>query len=258
MESREQSANNPAVVMNRDAPLVSVITVVYNNVKEIEETMQSVLDNIQDAEYIVIDGGSTDGTVDVIKKFESRLSYWITERDGGIYDAINKGIKASRGHFFYVVNCGDKVLSWPINQLRRARELNADVAMFRVSLSNGQVFRSYVGQMLRVRNTIHHQGAFFRRSLNITYDVQFRIFADFDINQKLFLARRKFIEYPDIICRHSLEGISQKRTNFGELLEVVRTNFGVVWMASSWVYFRIRGLSNRIFSVFTTSTSAKK
>ena len=73
---------------------VSIITVSLNNAEYIEACIQSVLNqDYEDIEYIIIDGGSTDGTLDIIKKYEDKINLWISEPDKGIYDAINKGIR---------------------------------------------------------------------------------------------------------------------------------------------------------------------
>lgn len=88
---------------------ISVVTVCYNAVREIEGTMLSVLNQTYpDVEYIVIDGGSTDGTVDIIKKYAPRLAYWVSEPDKGIFDAMNKGITHSSGEYLNFMNAGDK------------------------------------------------------------------------------------------------------------------------------------------------------
>ncbi|MBJ2185250.1 glycosyltransferase family 2 protein [Paramuribaculum intestinale] len=87
---------------------ISVVTVCYNAVDCIEQTMLSVLDQTyHDIEYIIIDGGSTDGTVDIIKKYADRLAYWISEPDKGIYDAMNKGIAVATGDYINFMNAGD-------------------------------------------------------------------------------------------------------------------------------------------------------
>ncbi len=87
---------------------ISVITVVYNDVKHIRETMESFFSqNWEDKEYIIIDGGSTDGTVDIIKEYASQLAYWCSEQDKGIYDAMNKGIHHASGDWINFLNCGD-------------------------------------------------------------------------------------------------------------------------------------------------------
>jgi len=89
-------------------PKISVITVSFNAVKEIEKTILSVLNQTYDnIEYIIIDGGSTDGTVDIIKKYADRLAYWVSEPDGGIYFGMNKGIKVATGEWINFMNAGD-------------------------------------------------------------------------------------------------------------------------------------------------------
>ena len=91
---------------------ISVITVCFNAVNEIEETMLSVLgQNYPEVEYIVIDGGSTDGTTDVIKRYADRLAYWSSERDNGIFDGMNKGLKHASGEYVNFMNAGDRFYS---------------------------------------------------------------------------------------------------------------------------------------------------
>src|SRR5215217_1386671 len=90
-------------------PVLSVITVVYNNVKDIERTMLSVLGQTYKAiEYIVIDGQSTDGTLQVVEKYKSSLAKIISEKDKGIYDAMNKGISLATGNYIIFMNSGDE------------------------------------------------------------------------------------------------------------------------------------------------------
>ena len=87
---------------------ISVITVVYNDVANIRATMESFFSQTwEDKEYIVIDGGSTDGTADIIKEYAPRLAYWCSEKDNGIYDAMNKGIMHATGDWINILNSGD-------------------------------------------------------------------------------------------------------------------------------------------------------
>lgn len=91
-----------------DKPLISIITVVYNGEKYLEKTIQSVLNQTYDnVEYIIIDGGSTDGTVDIIRKYENNIDYWVSERDKGISDAFNKGIMLAKGDIIGIINADD-------------------------------------------------------------------------------------------------------------------------------------------------------
>lgn len=89
-------------------PRISVITIVYNDVTHIRATMESFFAQTwEEKEYIVIDGGSTDGTAEIIREYADRLAFWCSERDGGIYDAMNKGISHCSGDWISILNCGD-------------------------------------------------------------------------------------------------------------------------------------------------------
>jgi glycosyltransferase involved in cell wall biosynthesis len=89
-------------------PLVSIVTVVYNGEKHIEQTIRSILEqSYRPIEYIVVDGGSTDGTIDIVSKYEDRIDYWISEPDKGISDAMNKGILLSTGELIAHLHADD-------------------------------------------------------------------------------------------------------------------------------------------------------
>lgn len=93
-------------------PKISIITISFNNKQGLEKTIESVVNqNYKDFEYIVIDGGSTDGSKELIEKNDDKISYWISEPDKGIYNAMNKGIKASKGEYLLFLNSGDKFYS---------------------------------------------------------------------------------------------------------------------------------------------------
>src|ERR1044071_10024902 len=91
-------------------PTVSIITVVYNGEKELEPTIQSVINQTYPhIEYIVIDGGSRDGTINIINKYRDKISYFISEADKGLYEAMNKGIRVVTGDNLWFMNAGDRV-----------------------------------------------------------------------------------------------------------------------------------------------------
>ena len=91
-----------------DVPLVSIVTVVYNGAATLERTILSVLvQGYPNIEYIVVDGGSKDGTVDLLKQYEDRIDPWVSERDAGIYDAMNKGVALCTGEWIALINADD-------------------------------------------------------------------------------------------------------------------------------------------------------
>lgn len=84
---------------------LSIITVSYNNVSGLRKTIESVLNqSSKDFEYIVIDGGSTDGSVELIKQHGDKIAYWVSEKDAGIYNAMNKGIRQAKGEYYQFLN----------------------------------------------------------------------------------------------------------------------------------------------------------
>ncbi|MGJ0373065.1 glycosyltransferase [Aliarcobacter cryaerophilus] len=97
--------------MKTDFPKITVVTVTYNAEQYLEQTIKSVIEqDYPNIEYIIIDGASTDGTIDIIKKYEKHLSYWISEPDSGIYDAMNKGIDVATGEWIQFLNAGDTLI----------------------------------------------------------------------------------------------------------------------------------------------------
>ncbi|CAN5404494.1 hypothetical protein BH09BAC4_BH09BAC4_38480 [soil metagenome] len=91
-------------------PTVSIITITYNAERFLERTIQSVVaQQATDFEYVIIDGASTDGTLDIIKRYEKHITTWISEPDRGLYDAMNKGLHRARGQYVWFMNAGDKL-----------------------------------------------------------------------------------------------------------------------------------------------------
>jgi glycosyltransferase involved in cell wall biosynthesis len=127
---------------------ISVITVVFNDVTHIRETMESFFSQTwEDKEYIVIDGGSTDGTADIVRSYANRLAYWCSETDNGIYDAMNKGIGHATGDWINILNCGDLYASpQSLEQaINRAPDINHADILYGNSIErseeNGDVFK---------------------------------------------------------------------------------------------------------------------
>jgi len=99
-----------SAVKNPGLPVISIITVVYNSLSLIEKTIRNILDqSYPNIEFLVIDGGSSDGTAEIIRLYENQISYWISEPDRGIYDAMNKGLAAATGDYVWFMNAGDQI-----------------------------------------------------------------------------------------------------------------------------------------------------
>lgn len=105
-------------------PKISIITPTFNQAKYIEHTILSIINQqYPNLEYIIIDGGSTDETIDIIRKYEDRISFWVSEKDNGLYDAINKGFKKATGEIFAWLNSDDIYLP---NSLYTVAEIFTD------------------------------------------------------------------------------------------------------------------------------------
>lgn len=177
--------------MNKE--LISIITVVYNGEKYIEETIISVINQTyENVEYIIIDGGSTDGTLDIIKKYEGRIGYWVSEKDRGIYDAMNKGIDVANGKWIYFLGADDKLYDlMTLTNLSGYFQKDYDFINGKIIYTDGNIVKSVFGIKMLLHNTLHHQGTFYNKRLfeNFKYDLTFKIIADYELNLKLYLTK---------------------------------------------------------------------
>lgn len=124
-----------------DKPLISIITVVFNGKPFLEQTIQSVINQTyENIEYIIIDGASTDGTLDIIKKYENKLDYWVSEKDKGISEAFNKGIKQATGEFILMLNCGDTFISDTVIDFDLLLKSKNKIITFQAKTTHGNVF----------------------------------------------------------------------------------------------------------------------
>jgi glycosyltransferase involved in cell wall biosynthesis len=171
-------------------PKLSIITINYNNAIGLAKTIASVItQTASDFEYIVIDGGSTDGSVDVIRQHQDRLTYWVSESDQGIYHAMNKGIRQAKGEYCQFLNSGDYLLTPDVTE-RMLRALPSNCSILygnKIREVNGKsvIERSYAGRPITLmdlyRATIFHASAYIRRSLFEKYgqyDESLKIVAD--------------------------------------------------------------------------------
>lgn len=197
---------------------VSVVTVCYNAVATIENTMLSVLNQTYpDLEYILIDGGSTDGTVDIIKKYADRLAYWVSEPDNGIYDAMNKGVAVASGIWVNFMNAGDFFYCCETVSTLFVESIDKSVAcvfgntIFRYSEKD--VLIEYKSSPMHSVMPSCHQSIFCRRQvlLDMPFNLKYKIAADYDFFNKIKKAgwQYKFINCI-VAVYDAAEGISSR------------------------------------------------
>ena len=192
-----------AVCRNRKYPLVSVITISYNKGDEIESTIKSVVNQTYpNVEYIVVDGGSKDGTVDVIKKYERDIAKWVSERDMGIYNAMNKGIAMSTGEWVMFINSGDAIYSTTtIQKMLNKVDPMTDILYGDLKVLQGDTsckvparpLHSIINQM-----SFGHPGTLIRSEImkEELYDESYRCAADYDFFLKSYIKKRIFQYLP--------------------------------------------------------------
>ncbi len=199
--------------MSHGTPLFSVITITYNAAAAVEPTLRSVTNQtFSDYEYIIIDGDSTDGTLDIIHRYEDKISFLSSEPDGGIYDAMNKGIRASHGEWLIFMNAGDTFYNeTTLQNVAAILKVRDEVVYGNAYTTDGKLYCDIKISHYKLMKgeMICHQSIFARRKTfdNNMFDTNYRIIAD-----KIWLCRvlrknkvRK-INLP--ICCYDMTGVS--------------------------------------------------
>jgi glycosyltransferase involved in cell wall biosynthesis len=233
---------------------VSIITVVLNNKDTIEAAIKSVLgQTYQDIEYIVIDGNSTDGTKGIVNKYKDQINKFISEKDKGLYDALNKGIKNSTGDIIAILHSDDLfydnyVVSDMVSKISAS---NAEICfsdMVIVSASSGRVLRYYMASyfnrwMFRMGWMPPHPTCFIKKSLFNEfgyYSLKYKIASDFDFLVRVFYGREIKWDYLNRVTVKmrqggiSNSGLVSKKRIASEINQVLHANR--VW---SYSFFQI-------------------
>jgi hypothetical protein len=211
----------------QDKPLISIITVVFNGEKFLEETIQSIINQTYDnVEYIIIDGGSTDGTLDIIKKYEDRIDYWVSEGDRGIYDAMNKGLDVASGDWINFMNAGDKLFFIPYFKNIK----DADLVYGKAILSNGKVliynknvkFKNFSRGMVVCHQSCFYNKEYYKKS---RYDLKYKICADQKFTA-LAIKSSKAFYIDQVIAYYDLHGISSQN-DLEIMIEKIKLNYEI-------------------------------
>ena len=143
-------------------PLITVITIVYNGKPYLEETILSIISQTYDnVEYIIIDGDSSDGTLEIIKKYDNQIDYWISEKDNGIYNAMNKGINLAAGEWICMMNAGDIFYDNHVLENIFLSTINADLIYSDTWMKNKGLFHCDI-----TTNRIVHQSLVYKKKLH--------------------------------------------------------------------------------------------
>lgn len=228
---------------------ISIITIVYNDVAHIETTLLNVIGQtaFNHIEYIVVDGASTDGTSEIIRRYLPKISKYICEKDSGIYNAMNKGLREATGDFIIFINCGDRLSS---------TTTIASIVDFIGDKIYDVVYGSYreiqcegkVSAVIPCRSpdkiwygpVASHQSVLYRleflREHNLEYDESYKIAADYKITAQAIIKATNILQLKMCISDFDVSGISSTNQNNG-LMEANRVRREVLGWGTVRIFF---------------------
>lgn len=217
-------------------PLISVVTVVLNGKKHLEEAISSVIkQTYENVEYIVIDGGSTDGTIDIIRKYDDFIDFWISEKDSGLYNAMNKGITLSRGDFIGFVGSDDYLYLNSLEKIAKAVEkqsIDYTVGPVDIINENGKlvekilVLPNFLSKNRFIFDMATHHLSFYvsRKIINDIkfFDESFKIRSDYDMAIKVISKSKKYYSFIESVGAFRKGGISGSYKSYFENFYILR------------------------------------
>ncbi len=225
-------------------PSISIITAVYNGNATIEAAIKSVLSqDYPDFEYIVIDGGSADGTIDTLKKYDEFIDYWASEPDNGVYDALNKGVDHARGEWIYFLGADDRLAD--DNVLRRFLSNVPASKMVYGSVrweSSGKIYDGEFSRWKLFFHNISQQAIFYHRDLFRAigkFELKYPILSDWLFNMRAYAEKDTNPFFIDsVVAVYSEKGMSTVRADvmfYRDHPKIIRNTFGF----PSYLRFRI-------------------
>lgn len=227
--------------MNKLLPKVSIITVVYNDVQGIEYTIRSVMkQTYAELEYIIVDGLSTDGTLDVIDQYSEEVSMLISEKDNGIYDAMNKGLAIATGDYVLFLNSGDELYEDMTLEKVFSSAENADIYYGETLLIDEE--RNVIGnrrhavpqrfdwKSFRYGMNICHQAIYVKRNIAEPYDLQYQLSADVDWVIRAARKANKIKNVNQHVAKYLVGGMTQKRhrQSLTERYTIFKKHYGTI------------------------------
>jgi Glycosyltransferases involved in cell wall biogenesis len=224
------------------APKISVVTVVRNGAATIGQTIESVLSQSwRNKEYIIIDGGSTDGTIDIIRRFDDKIDFWISEPDKGIFDAMNKGIESATGDVIGILNADDWYEPEALSKVAKTYIETNGKAVIHGMLRNflDEQFYAVKGNSIKVLkyDMIQHPTCFIPQTIYKQfggYNHKFRYSADYDFILKLVNHHVDFHFVETVLTNFRLGGASSTQKADLEMIEVMKRNH-LISPAEAWM-----------------------
>ncbi|MDR1357625.1 MAG: glycosyltransferase [Tannerellaceae bacterium] len=213
-------------------PLITIVTVNYNNAPALERTIQSVAgQDYTPLEYIVVDGASTDASVDVIRKYEPKIARWISEKDAGIYNAMNKGIVNATGEWICFLNCGDVFVDGTtLRRIVRNIQLSAPDIIYgniMIERRDGVLVERIAKEPCNIhRMHFCHQSAFVKTALlrKYPFDESHEMSADLKFFKQCHYDKRAFVHAGFPVVIYDTSGVSnvQRRKGLYDNIAVIR------------------------------------
>lgn len=245
-----------------DQPKISIITVVYNDATNLEKTILSIAtQNYNNKEHIIIDGGSTDGSIDILKKYESQIAYWKSEPDNGIYDGMNKGIKAASGEWLNFLNAGDTYVNENILPTIFSNQVGDDIYLCYGDTNVYSASRKFIKQMKAKpyswwalifwgSRIFCHQAIFIRKEFCILYNHNLQLKGELDWYFNLYKKNNKkeVLHIHQPIVNYFLGGTGDRHywKNQQERFEVLNRHVGLLGILISLPII-FYGLLNRFY-----------
>ena len=217
---QRQGGKSPITILENlpiETPLITVITVVFNAEASLEKTFESVfIQNYPHLEYIVIDGGSTDKTLEIIERYNSKLSHWRSEPDLGLYDAMNKGISLSHGQLICLLNAGDRHEPHTLEILAKAWQSTSKPSIFvghcqTLKKNSSEGYIEFVRPQQLPTKMLPHASVFVSRDIYEQlglFDLNFRIASDFDVLCRCYSNQVSFELIDNVLTTVEPRGVS--------------------------------------------------
>jgi glycosyltransferase involved in cell wall biosynthesis len=220
---------------------LSVITIVYNNVRDIERTIRSVINQTYaNIEYVIVDGLSNDGTLQVIEKYKDRVTKIVSEKDEGIYDAMNKGLALATGDYVIFMNSGDEFYDKETVAAVFASADDADIYYGETEMiaddgiSLGQrrhkAPAKFTWRGFKYGMSISHQAIYIKRSLAEPYDRRYQLSSDIDWIIRAAKKAKKIVNVNRYVAKYLVGGMSKKkhRQSLLERFDIMKRNYGLI------------------------------